>query len=60
MREVAVIRDERQGLWFEGRGRRIFHPSRYLRGWVGSRYVLAPLPGSPDHAALTAAQEVLR
>ena len=57
---MNAIRDERQGLFIEGRGKRIFHASRYLRGWVDGWYVLAPLPGTPHHTALLATQEVIR
>lgn len=55
-----TIRDERTGVLCQGRGRIVYHPARYLRGWVGERYVLAPIPGTPDHHALTTALEVRR
>lgn len=51
------VRDVRTGIAFIGkRCGPVYHPSRYLRGWVTEagirRYVLAPIPGSFTHSAL--------
>jgi len=53
---MKVIRDERTGTMPGG----VPRPSRYLRGWIGERYVLAPIPGTEDHRLLTEATEVMR
>ena len=62
---VKVVRDERTGVSMSGVRKdgthwEHRHPSKYLRGWIGQRYVLAPIPGTEDHRLLTETTEVLR
>jgi hypothetical protein len=65
MAGVKVIRDERTGIAMSGKHKDgsswvHLHPSKYLRGWIGKWYVLAPIPGTEDHRLLAEAVEVMR